>query len=86
LIEYPPQTNLTKLFGEIFAKIGISEHALQATRVLEATHLFQLRDHDRLSVIASRQFTNQSFGQHFRIELLKDVLVIDVLENDDLKL
>lgn len=65
--------------------INYLEHPLKFGSVLEATRLLQLWDHGRFSIVTRWHVLNETFGQHFAVELLEYILVFDVLEYHHLK-
>lgn len=77
--------SLLHLFLELGVRVlvdrDVLEHALQFARVLEPTSVLELADHGRLGVVGGRSLSDQSVRQHFRVELLEHVLVLDVLED-----
>jgi hypothetical protein len=61
-----------------------SEHALKLVRVFETASFFQLGDHARLCLIRCRYAVNETLGELCRVECLKYVLLLEVLEYDHL--
>ena len=61
-----------------------SEHPLKLIRVLETASLFQLRNHTRFCLVGCRYPVNETLAKLSRVESLKDVLLLDVLEYDHL--
>ena len=70
---------LLELGVEVLAEANVREHALQLAGVLKAAGLLQLGDHAALGVVGRRRPIHQSLRQHFGVELLKHVLVLNVL-------
>lgn len=63
-------------------RIAYLKHSLQFDGVLVATGLLQFGYHRCLRIVGRRRVINQSFCQHFAVELLEYILVFDVFEND----
>jgi hypothetical protein len=63
---------------------GTSEHSLELVRVFETARLFQFRDHARLGLVRCRYAVDETLGQLGRIERLKNVFLLEVLEDDHL--
>ncbi len=63
----------------------VLKHPLERGSVLVPGNVLQLRDHGRLSVVGHAGSGDQAPGEKPPAELLKDVLVLDVLENRNLK-
>ena len=66
-------------------KLRTGEHALKLVGVLETTGLLELRDHACLSLVTRADTVDETLAELGRVERLKHVLVLDVLEeNHDL--
>lgn len=75
--------NRVEFVIQVGAHRHVSEHAVQLVGELIAARLLQSVDHRLLCVHALCLLVYQSLCKHARVEFLKHVLVVDVLEDYD---
>ena len=62
------------------------EHSLELIGVLETASFLQLGDHARFGLFRCRYTMDKSLGKLGAIESLEHILILDVLEDDHLRI
>ena len=73
---------LAKVLVQVLGHTNVLEHPLELVGVLKSASCFQLGNHGGLFVITGRHVLDQPLGQHFAVELLEHILVLDILEDN----
>jgi hypothetical protein len=74
---------VAELLVEVLAHTDVGEHAVKLVGELVAARIPQTVDHVLLGVHAERDRVDEPLGQHLPVELVKEVLVVQVLEDGD---
>lgn len=74
-----------KLFIQLLAECHVGEHSTELRRVLKSTRFLQLSNHTDFGIFTDRSIVHQSLGQLLRVNLLKNVLVLDEFEHRHLR-